>query len=92
MIKKSELIKEISSLSGSSQAEVARVYDALFTAFSTNLKKGKKITVLGFGTLATKKRAARNGRNPSTGKEMQIPAATAIVFKPSSRLKELVND
>ena len=55
------------------------------------LKKGDKITLTGFGTFGTSKRAARNGRNPRTGETVKIPARKAVTFKVGSKLKDAVN-
>ena len=55
------------------------------------LVKGDRVPLVGFGTFATSKRAARTGRNPQTGAEVKIPARTAVTFKAGSALKDAVN-
>jgi len=52
--------------------------------------KAKKVTLVGFGTFESRKRAARTGRNPQTGKQIQISAKTVPVFTPGKKFKELV--
>jgi DNA-binding protein HU-beta len=49
---------------------------------------GEKVTLIGFGTFSVSKRAAREGRNPQTGKAMKIPAKKVVKFKPGSKLAE----
>jgi nucleoid DNA-binding protein len=55
------------------------------------LKKGDSISLMGFGSFKVVERAAREGRNPSTGKKMQIPASKGVKFTPGANLKERVN-
>ena len=55
------------------------------------LKKGDKVSLVGFGTFDTSKRAARKGRNPQTGAEIQIKASTVAKFKAGKSLKDAVN-
>ena len=55
------------------------------------LKKGDKVTLVGFGTFSVSKRAARTGRNPQTGKELKIPARKAPAFRAGKALKDAVN-
>ena len=55
------------------------------------LKKGEKIQLVGFGTFEVSERAARTGRNPQTGKEMNIPASKAPKFKAGKALKDMIN-
>ena len=59
--------------------------------FTEELKKGNKISIVGFGTFAVSERAAREGRNPRTGETVQIAARRAVTFKPGAALKEAVN-
>ena len=55
------------------------------------LKKGDKITLIGFGTFGVSRREARTGRNPQTGAEVKIPARNAVTFKAGTQLKNEVN-
>ncbi len=86
---KSELIKAVADTTGTKQTDAARLVDTLFDTIAASLKKGDQVAVAGFGTFVAKTRAAREGRNPSTGKAIQIPQRTSAAFKPASALKDL---
>ena len=86
---KSELIKAVADSTGTKQTDAARLVDTLFDTIAASLKKGDQVAVAGFGTIVAKTRAAREGRNPSTGKAIQIPQRTSAAFKPASALKDL---
>jgi len=86
---KSELIKAIADSTGLKQTEASRVVDSVFDTIAASLRKGDQVAVAGFGTFVAKTRAAREGRNPSTGKAISIPARTSAAFKPASALKDL---
>lgn len=86
---KSELIKAIADSTGLKQTEASRVVDSVFDTIAATLRKGDQVAVAGFGTFVPKTRAAREGRNPSTGKAISIPARTSAAFKPASALKDL---
>lgn len=88
---KSELIANLASLSGVTQADAARVLEAFITTVGDTLKAGDNIALVGFGTFQVTRKAARTGRNPSTGKEIQIAAKNAPVFKAGKTLKDKVN-
>ena len=90
-MKKSEFIKAIAKQAGTSQKEADAVLAATLATIRDALKKGDSVAFLKFGTFKISKRAARKGRNPQTGKEIQIPAAKLPVFKASAAFKELVN-
>ncbi|SFQ89607.1 HU family DNA-binding protein, partial [Priestia endophytica] len=68
----------------------AKAVDALFKTISDTLSKEEKIQLIGFGTFEVRERAARTGRNPQTGEEMQIAASKVPAFKPGKELKEAV--
>jgi DNA-binding protein HU-beta len=86
---KSELTKAIADAAGLKATEAARIVDTTFDTIAATLKKGEQVAVAGFGTFVPKTRAAREGRNPSTGKAIAIPARTSAAFKPASALKDL---
>ena len=88
---KAELISAIALKTGSSKKAAEESLNAFVDVTSTALKKGDKVTLIGFGTFEVRKRAARKGRNPQTGAEMKIPASKAPAFKAGKALKELVN-
>jgi DNA-binding protein HU-beta len=86
---KAELVKalkEKASLSTNAQAEAA--HDALIGILADSLKKGDVVTLTGFGSFKIVHRAARKGRNPRTGKELQIPASKSVKFTASKTLKD----
>jgi DNA-binding protein HU-beta len=79
-------LKEKAELSTLAQAEAA--YDKLFDIIGASLKEGGAVTISGFGSFKVVNRKARKGRNPRTGKEIQIPASKAVKFTPGKALKE----
>ena len=88
---KQELVEVMAEKAGLTKADAARPLDAFTGAVTETLKKGGKISLVGFGTFATSKRAAREGHNPRTGEKVAIPARTAATFKAGSKLKDAVN-
>lgn len=88
---KKELVGSIAENNDLPKAQVETVMDSIFETFKEALAEGEKITVNGFGSFTPKERAARNGRNPQTGKAMKIPASIAVTFKPAAGLKAYVN-
>ncbi len=87
---KSDLVNKIASKTGLTKKDSDKALNATLEAISQALKKKEKVQLVGFGTFETRKRAARKGRNPATGKEMKIPASTVPAFKPGKALKEKV--
>lgn len=87
---KAELIVALSSKAGVSKASATQTLDALLDVLTRTLKKGEKITVVGFGTFTVRKRLARQGRNPKTGAPLKIPAALLPVFKAGKDLKDAI--
>jgi DNA-binding protein HU-beta len=88
---KSELIDEMAKNAGLSKKDASAALNAFTDAVTSTLAKGDKLSLIGFGTFSTSKRAAREGRNPSTGEAMKIAASTVAKFKAGSKLKEAVN-
>lgn len=88
---KAELIDAMAKESGLSKKDTEKAVNAFTSCVSKELKKKGKVQLIGFGTFETRKRAARNGRNPQTGKTIKIAAATVPAFKGGKALKELVN-
>jgi DNA-binding protein HU-beta len=86
---KAEIVKTLKDKAGlATLAQAEAAYENLFAVISDALKKGDAIAISGFGSFKPVKRAARKGRNPRTGKEIQIPASTTVKFTPSKPLKE----
>ncbi|MBR3660794.1 MAG: HU family DNA-binding protein [Bacilli bacterium] len=90
-MKKVELVEAVAKTAGLTKADATRAIDATFGAITKALKKGDKITLIGFGTFGVSKRQARTGRNPQTGAEVKIPARNAVTFKAGTQLKNEVN-
>ena len=86
-ITKTELVASIASATGESQATVGRVVDGLFSAVSEAVAKGEKVTIPGFLSFETVETAARTGRNPQTGAEIQIAAGKRVKVTAGSKLK-----
>ena len=88
---KLELVEFVAAKAGLTKADAARALDATLEGVKAGLKKDGKVTLVGFGTFAAKKRAARNGINPLTKKPIKIAAKTVATFKAGSKLKEALN-
>ena len=88
---KEELVQEIAKKTKVTQKDAAEVLNALVDTIQKTVAKGNKVTLVGFGTFESRKRAARTGRNPQTGKEISIPAKTVPVFSAGKKFKEVVN-
>jgi DNA-binding protein HU-beta len=95
-VNKTELAQKLAKQTGLTQAAANDVVDAIFASESgkgiiaVELDAGNKVTISGFGTFATKSRAARKGRNPATGQEITIPARKYAHFSPAKGLKDRV--
>lgn len=88
---KSELVKHIATVSGLTQDQAAKALNGFESVVTTTLAKGEDIVLVGFGTFKITDRAARTGRNPQTGAEIQIAASKVPSFKAGKALKEAVN-
>jgi nucleoid DNA-binding protein len=87
---KAELIDKIASGTGLSKADASRSLDATLNSVRSALKKGQKVTLVGFGTFSVVKRKSRKGRNPRTGDVITIPAAKIPKFTAGKSLKDSV--
>ncbi len=90
-MKKVELVEAVAQSAGLTKTDATKAIDATFAAITGALKKGDRVPVVGFGTFAVTKRAAREGRNPRTGETVKIAARKAVTFKAGSALKDAVN-
>ena len=88
---KSELIAAAADGSGLSKAQVSSALDALLEAVQGAVAAGEKVSITNFGTFERRERAARQGRNPQTGKPVSVPASKAPAFKPGKPFKDRVN-
>jgi DNA-binding protein HU-beta len=88
---KAELIEAIANGSKLTKADAGRALDSTIEAVGKALKKGDRISLVGFGSFSVAKRAARIGRNPQTGKEIKIAAKKVVKFKAGTELAGNVN-
>lgn len=84
---KKELVAAVAEKAGLSAREASDVLDSLIEVIDGELVKGGEVKLSGFGVFAVRTRAARKGTNPSTGAQITIPEAKAVVFKASKNLK-----
>ena len=87
---KEDLVKLVSEKTGITKKAAELAQKTVIEGISSALEKGESISLVGFGSFKVVDRAAREGRNPSTGEKMQIPASKAVKFTPSKSLKERV--
>jgi DNA-binding protein HU-beta len=87
---KAQLIDAIASDAKLSKAEAKRALEAFVTATTKAMSKGDRVALVGFGSFAVSKRAARKGRNPQNGKEIKIPAKKVVKFKAGAELTKKV--
>lgn len=88
---KTELIDHISAKADISKVQAGHALQATLDAVKATLRKGGTVSLVGFGTFAVSKRAARKGRNPRTGAAIKIKAAKVPKFRPGKGLKDAVN-
>ena len=91
LVNKSELIEHIATQADISKAAAARALDAVIDGVTRSLEKGDSVTLVGFGTFAVGRRAARSGRNPLTGPEIAIKAARVPKFRAGQALRDALN-
>ncbi len=87
---KSELVDAMASEAKITKADASRALEAFMNATTKSLKKGDRVALVGFGTFSVAKRAARNGRNPQTGKPIKIAAKKVAKFKAGAELASKV--
>ena len=88
---KQELIENIATSADITKAAAGRALDSMIDSITGSLKNGDSVVLVGFGTFSVRDRAARTGRNPQTGAEIQIAAARVPAFKAGKALKTAVN-
>ena len=88
---KTDLVSAIAEKAGLTKADAARSLDAMMESVVEGLKKEGKVTITGFCTFASKKKAATTARNPRTGEVVPVAAKTAVTIKAGSKLKEALN-
>jgi DNA-binding protein HU-beta len=87
---KEQLVERVAEKTGATKKDVADVLNSALEMISGALKKGEKVTLVGFGTFLTRKRKAREGRNPQTGAKIKIPAKRVPAFTAGKELKTAV--
>ena len=88
---KSELVEAMAADAGISKASAKKALDSVMGNVQKTLKKGDRVSLVGFGSWSVTRRAARDGRNPQTGKTIKIAAKNVVKFKPGAELKGSVN-
>ena len=88
---KNELVAKMAEKAGLKKTEAEKALKAFTETVAEELKNGEKIQLVGFGTFEVTNRAAREGRNPQSGKVMRIPASKAPKFKAGKALKDTIN-
>ena len=89
-MKKPDVVKQVSDVSGLTQADVNSAIKALIKVIQNNLKKGETISLSGLGSFRAKARKARQGRNPKTGTIVPVPAGKKVSFKPTTTLRKII--
>ena len=87
---KTDLINGMAENAGITKAAAKKALDSLLIDIEGALQKGNRVSLVGFGSWSVSRRAAREGRNPQTGKEIKIPAAWYPKFRPGSEFKNMV--
>lgn len=91
IMNKGNLIDKVAKDCNMSKATAGQVLNSVLGAITGAVAAGEKVTLIGFGTFSVTERAARTGRNPRTGKTMQIPAKNVVKFKAGKKLADAVN-
>src|SRR5688572_21117783 len=91
VVTKSDLVQVAAKASNLSKAAAGEAVNAVFDAIVANVAKGKRVTVVGFGTFLPRKRKARAGRSPANGKEIKISAKTVPAFAAGQGFREAVD-
>ena len=87
---KTELVNSVAEATELSKKDASKAVEAVFESIQTALAEGEKVQLIGFGNFEVRERAARKGRNPQTGKEIDIAASKVPAFKPGKALKDAV--
>ena len=87
---KAELVSIMAKNAGGSKTSAERAMNAMVGSIVESLRRGRRVTISGFGTFVVTRRAARNGRDPRTGTQIQIPTVKVPRFRPSRTLKTAI--
>ncbi|MHB8263449.1 MAG: HU family DNA-binding protein [Acidimicrobiales bacterium] len=88
---KAEMVENISRETGVMKRHVEQVVNSLFSTVASELRAGRRLSVIGFGSFNPTRRSARTGRNPRTGEPIKIPASKSVRFSAGSALKDVLN-
>jgi DNA-binding protein HU-beta len=88
---KGDLIDRVSADAGISKAQADRAIDSVLGGITDSLRKGERVTLVGFGSFAVSARKSRKGRNPQTNELIKIPATKSVRFSSGKKLKEVIN-
>jgi len=92
VMNKTDLVNAVAETSELSKKDATKAVEAVFETVMDSLSKGEKVQIIGFGNFEVRDRAARKGRNPQTGEEIEIPASKVPAFKAGKALKEAVKE
>ena len=87
---KTDLVNAVAEKTELSKKDAGKAVDAVFETVMDSLSKGEKVQIIGFGNFEVRDRAARKGRNPQTGEEIEIPASKVPAFKAGKALRDAV--
>ncbi|HLR65100.1 MAG TPA: HU family DNA-binding protein [Pseudogracilibacillus sp.] len=87
---KTDLVNAVAEKAELSKKDAGKAVDAVFDSVMDSLSEGEKVQIIGFGNFEVRDRAARKGRNPQTGEEIEIPASKVPAFKAGKALKDAV--
>ena len=90
-ISKKQLVDQIAAKTDATKTDINTILDAYIDVVKSNVAEGNKVQLVGFGAFELRHRAARKGRNPQTGKEIEIAASNVPAFKPGKSIKDEVN-
>ena len=90
-ISKKQLVDQIAAKTDATKTDINTILDAYIDVVKSNVAEGNKVQLVGFGAFELRYRAARKGRNPQTGKEIEIAASNVPAFKPGKSFKDEVN-
>jgi DNA-binding protein HU len=90
-ISKKQLVDQIAAKTDATKTDINTILDAYIDVVKSNVVEGNKVQLVGFGAFELRHRAARKGRNPQTGKEIEIAASNVPAFKPGKSFKDEVN-
>ena len=87
---KADLVAIMAKTAGGSKTAAEKAVNSMVGGIVESLRRGRRVTISGFGTFVVARRAARNGRDPRTGKAIKIPPAKVPRFRPSRSLKTAI--